>query len=72
MVRALAAEQDGVVRRTQLLARGVEGNTIDRALRSGTLHRLQPGVYSVIAPELLGDDAFLLNALFAAGHAAVP
>lgn len=70
MVRALAAEQHGVVRRTQLLSRGIEGNTIDRALRSGTLHRLDPGVYSVIAPELLGEDAFLLNALFAAGPGA--
>ena len=70
IVRALATEQDGIVRRTQLLARGIERKAIDRALRSGTLHRLNPGVYSVIAPELLSDDALLLSALFAAGPGA--
>jgi very-short-patch-repair endonuclease len=69
-VRALAAEQDGIVRRTQLLARGIDRRTIDRTLRSGTLHRLHPGIYSVIAPELLSEDALLLNALFAAGPGA--
>jgi very-short-patch-repair endonuclease len=69
-VRALAAEQDGVVRRAQLRARGTDRKAIDRALRSGTLHRLSPGIYSVIAPELLGEDALLLTALFAAGPGA--
>ncbi|HET9740560.1 MAG TPA: type IV toxin-antitoxin system AbiEi family antitoxin domain-containing protein [Solirubrobacteraceae bacterium] len=70
IVRALGAEQDGVVRRTQLLSRGIERKAIDRALRSGTLHRLNRGVYSSIPPELLGEDALLLNALFAAGPGA--
>jgi very-short-patch-repair endonuclease len=70
MVRALAAEQAGVVRRTQLLSRGIERKAIDRALRAGTLHRLHRGVYSSIPPELLGEDALLLNALFAAGPGA--
>ena len=69
-VRALAAEQHGIVRRTQLLARGVDRKAIDRALRAGTLHRLDRGVYAAIAPELLREDAFLLNALFAAGPGA--
>jgi very-short-patch-repair endonuclease len=67
MVRALAAHQDGVVTRTQLEARGISRSAIDRALRSGTLHRLHRGVYSVIAPELLSEDALLLSALIAAG-----
>ena len=66
-VRALAADQAGIVSRAQLLGRAMSGWAIDRALRSGTLHRLQPGVYSVIAPELLSEDALLLSALFAAG-----
>lgn len=66
-VRALAAEQEGVVGRTQLLARGIDRRAIDRALRSGTLHRLHPGVYSVSPPELLNEDPLLLSALFAAG-----
>jgi very-short-patch-repair endonuclease len=69
-VRELAVDQQGVVRRTQLLARGIDRRTIDRALRSGTLHRLHPGIYSVIAPELLSEDALLLSALFAAGSGA--
>jgi very-short-patch-repair endonuclease len=60
----------GIVRRTQLLSYGIERKAIDRALRSGTLHRLDRGVSSVMARELLGEDAFLLNALFAAGSGA--
>jgi hypothetical protein len=67
---ALAAEQGGIVRRTELLSRGIERKAIDRALRAGTLHRLNRGVYSAIPPELLGEDALLLNALFAAGPGA--
>lgn len=70
IVRALGAEQDGVVRRPQLLSRGIERKAIDRALRSGTLHRLHRGVYSAIAPELLSEDGLLLSALFAAGPGA--
>lgn len=70
IVRALASEQAGVVTRAQLVARGLDRSAINRALRSGTLHRLHPGVYSVIAPELLSEDALLLNALFAAGPSA--
>ena len=67
MVRAVAASQDGVVARGQLLERGVSASAIDRALRSGTLHRLHRGVYATVAPELLNEDALLLSALFATG-----
>ena len=67
IVRAFGASQDGVVRRAQLLERGVSRSAIARALRSGTLHRLHRGVYSVVPPELLSEDALLLSALFAAG-----
>ena len=70
IVRALTADQAGIVSRAQLINGGLSRWAIDRALRSGTLHRLRPGVYSVIAPELLGEDALLLNALFAAGPGA--
>jgi very-short-patch-repair endonuclease len=70
IVRALAREQHGVVRRTQILERGVAESTIERALRSGSLHRLHAGVYSQVAPELLTEDALLLSALFAAGPGA--
>jgi hypothetical protein len=46
----------GVVSRSQLLAGGVSGWAIDRAVGSGALHRLYAGVYAVVAPELLTED----------------
>jgi very-short-patch-repair endonuclease len=66
-VRALAGDQFGVIARSQLLALEVSDSAITRALRSGTVHRLHPGVYSVVVPELLSEDGHLLGALFAAG-----
>jgi very-short-patch-repair endonuclease len=66
-VRALSASQDGIVGRAQLLELAVSGAAIDRALRSGTLHRVHCGVYSIVAPELLSEDARLIAALIAAG-----
>ena len=61
-VRALGATQDGVVGRAQLRERGVSDSAIDRALRSGGLYRLHRGVYSVVAPELLSEDARIVAA----------
>ena len=69
-VRVLAADQSGIVSRAQLLEAGVSRWAVDRALRSGTLRRLQRGVYSTVPPELLSADALLLSALFAAGPGA--
>src|SRR5262245_45241182 len=66
-VRALAAQQEGIVARGQLLAHGVSESAIKRAVRAGRLHRLHPGVYSASAPELLTPDALLTAALLAAG-----
>jgi hypothetical protein len=43
----IAAGQHGVVARSQVVGLGVAGNTVDRWLRSGRLHRLHPGVYAV-------------------------
>jgi very-short-patch-repair endonuclease len=70
-VRVIAAEQHGVVARQQLLAAGMDGSAIDRALRSGGLHRLHRGIYATLAPELLGEDGCLLGALMAAGKRAL-
>jgi very-short-patch-repair endonuclease/predicted transcriptional regulator of viral defense system len=70
-VRALAREQRGLVVRAQLLAAGVSGSGIDRAVRSGRLHRVHPGVYSTVAPELITEDGVLIAALHAAGPGAV-
>src|SRR3954466_2076667 len=70
-VRALAGEQEGVVSRAQLLRTGVSESAIERALRSGRLHRIHKGVYATQAPELATEDALLIAALLAAGGGAV-
>src|SRR5690349_16686107 len=49
-VRALAEiakRQHGMVARSQVEGLGVAGNTVDRWLRTGRLHRIRPGVYAV-------------------------
>jgi very-short-patch-repair endonuclease len=71
VVRAIARGQGGVVGRAQLLTGGVSSSAIQRAVRSGRLHRLYPGVYSTLSPELATEDAFLIAALMAAGAGAV-
>jgi hypothetical protein len=70
-VRAIAREQEGIVARAQLLAAGVSGSAIDRALRSGARHRVLPGVYSAVAPELLTEDGRTTAALLTAGEGAL-
>src|SRR5882724_13570572 len=70
-VRAIARGQAGIVARAQLVAAGVGGNTIDRALRAGKLHRVHRGVYATVAPELLTEDGHLVAALLAAGEGAL-
>jgi very-short-patch-repair endonuclease/predicted transcriptional regulator of viral defense system len=70
-VRPIAADQEGIVARAQLLTAGVSNSTIQRALRSGRLHRIHQGVYSTQAPELATDDALLIAAFLAAGDGAV-
>jgi hypothetical protein len=50
VVRALAelaSRQHGIVARSQVVGLGVAGNTVDRWLRSGRLHRVHRGVYAV-------------------------
>jgi Transcriptional regulator, AbiEi antitoxin len=70
-VRLIAAGQHGVVARGQLLAAGVDGSAIDRALYAGKLHRVHRGVYATVAPELLTEEGRLLAALLGAGEGAV-
>jgi very-short-patch-repair endonuclease len=70
-VRAIACRREGIVTRAQLLAAGVSGSAIVRALRSGRLHPIYRGVYSTLAPELATEDALLIAALLAAGDGAV-
>ncbi len=61
----------GVVNRDELLAAGVSASAIDRALRSGRVHQLYPGVYSVVPSELLSEDGALHAAVMAAGDGAL-
>jgi very-short-patch-repair endonuclease len=70
-VRVLARARGGVVTRPGLLAAGVAGSAIDRAVRVGRLHRIHPGIYSLVAPELLTEEGHLAAALLAAGEGAV-
>jgi very-short-patch-repair endonuclease len=59
------------VARTQLLAAGVDGSAIDRAVRAAKLHRVHRGVYAAVAPELLTEEGHLVAALLAAGDGAL-
>jgi very-short-patch-repair endonuclease len=43
----MAEPQHGVVARSQVVGLGLSGNTVDRWVRCGRLHRLHPGVYAV-------------------------
>jgi very-short-patch-repair endonuclease len=70
-VREIARNQAGIVGRSQLLSAGVDRWAIDRAVRSGRLHSIHPGVYATHAPELASEDALLIAALMAAGDGAV-
>ena len=71
MVRAIARDQHGIVTRAQLLTAGVDRRVVDRALRSGGLHPIHRGVFSMQAPELATEDALLIAALLVAGEGAV-
>ena len=70
-VRLIAARQHGIVARPQLLAAGLDGSVIDRAVRAGRLHRVHRGVYAAVAPELLTEDGHLVAALLSAGEGAL-
>ena len=70
-VRVIARDHEGIVDRAQLLGAGMSRWAVDRALRSGTLHLLHPGVYSTVAPELLTEDGRLIAAVSAAGDGAL-
>lgn len=61
----LGARQHAVLSRQQLLLSGGSGATIDRWLRRGHLHRLHPGVYSLVPPTLLTAEGCWLGAVLA-------
>jgi very-short-patch-repair endonuclease len=69
-VRAIARGQAGIAARAQLLAAGVDGSVIGRAIRAGKLHPIHRGIYATVAPELLTEEGHLVAALLAAGDGA--
>jgi very-short-patch-repair endonuclease len=70
-VRSIATRQDGIVARAQLLAAGVSGSAIHRALHGGRLHAIHRGIYSMVAPELLTEDGRRIAALLIVGEGAL-
>jgi very-short-patch-repair endonuclease len=66
-VRPFAVAQDAVVSRRQLMTAGATADAIKHARRSGRLYDVHPGVYSIVPPEMLGEDALLIAALLEAG-----
>lgn len=70
-VRAIAAAQEGVLARRQLLARGMTAAAVDHARLSDRLFDLHRGVYSIVPPELLSEDGELIAAVLAVGPCGV-
>lgn len=70
-VRQIARVQGGVVSRRQLLARGMTRDAIAAALAAGRLVRVHRGVYAVMDPALLGEDAWVRAALLSCDGRAV-
>jgi very-short-patch-repair endonuclease len=66
-ISSLAARQHGVVSRRQLLLRGWSKEEIDWRLRSGRLHRLHDGIYSLTPRQLLSRQGSWMGAVLAAG-----
>lgn len=67
---ALGSQQEGSVKRSQLLAAGVSRHVIDRQLRAGALHRSHRGVY-LVGHEALAPRAKEAAALLACGKRAL-
>jgi very-short-patch-repair endonuclease len=67
LIDELAAQQQGVVARWQLLERGVSASGIDRRISAGRLRTVHRGVYAV--GPVLGALGVEMAAILACGHA---
>jgi very-short-patch-repair endonuclease len=65
----LARRQHGVISRTQLLALGYTRHAIEHRVRSGRLHRIHRGVFSVGRPDLTRIGCFMAAVLACGGDA---
>lgn len=71
VVAKLASRQHGIVDHDDLLRIGMARSTIAYWARTGRLHRLHRGVYSVVPPALLSIEGCWLAAVRACGPGAV-
>jgi len=62
---SLAAAQEGVVARRQLIGRGVTNDVVTHWLRSGYVFRFLPGVYSLGRPADADESFWMAGVLFA-------
>lgn len=67
---SVAERQWGIVTWAQLRRRGIGEASISRALRSGRLHEIHPGVYSITPPSLIQSEAWHAAAVLAGGGGA--
>lgn len=65
-----ASRQHGIVDLPDLIALGIARSTVALWARSGRLHRIHRGVYSVLPPPLLTDEGRWLAAVRACGPGA--
>lgn len=70
-IASLASRQHGIVDLPDLVALGIPRSTVASWARSGRLHRIHRGVYSVVPPALLGVEGRWLAAVRACGPGAV-
>lgn len=70
-VARVASRQHGIVDKHDLAGIGLPRSTAAGWVRAGRLHRLHPGVYSVVPPALLAIEGRWLAAVRACGPGAV-
>lgn len=67
----LAARQHGCITRDQAIARGMSEHGLYRAVSKGTMERLFPGVYRVVAAEASWRQRLAAASLYVGEHGAV-